>query len=657
MKMYIADFETTVDERPELQTQTEVWAYGLAELFDPLDHVTIDNSIEKFFEQLKLIRDNHLVIYFVNLKFDGQFIVDYLFQHMGFRNAYDPVKKEFKENKCMNDREIKYIITDIGVWYSITIKIGKKIIEFRDLLKLIPLSVAEMGKAFNTKHRKLEMEYKGERHAGGKIDPFEASYLRNDILVPKEALEIFIKEMKCSMPPPLTLGMLGLSEFKKLYPKNIYDLYFPNLAEIKLDPDKYLCDNADAYCRKAYGGGWVEADERYTGTINGETQVYDANSLFPSVMHTSIKKPIGFKFPVGKPTFFDDPQTLIDLYNREDKYFFIQFRCKFRLKPKMLPFVQIKNSWEYRTNENLISSYKDRYGYYRPDLKPIMLMTETMFKMFKNCYHIEEFEFLNGCWFEVEHGLFDPYINKYIKMKQDADKEGNKGKRHCSKIALNVLYGKFGTTPENGFFLLRNDIEGKEEEIIYTDVKGFDKKPVYVPIAAAITSYAKRETVTAALINEKVYPGSFRYCDTDSLHLCLPKGKKPVGIKIDDSALCCWKLESISEHSLFLRQKTYMEWTGNDYTIKVCGLPDRSKNILRASMMGLEPDMMGTVTIPPQKEGEEPVNISLSLDEAMFISEKRTPEDFKQGLSIPGKLMPKKIKGGCVLVEDHFTIL
>lgn len=656
MKMYIADFETTVDEKPELQESTEVWAYGIAEVFDPFDQVHIGNSIDMFFEHLKLLKENHMIVYFVNLKFDGTFIVDYLFRH-GFTNGYDPVKKSFKENKELNDREMKYIITDIGVWYSITIKIGKRIIEFRDLLKLIPLSVADMGPAFNTRARKSSIEYKGERHAGEEIDPFEAEYIRNDIRVPKEALEIFITEMKCTTPPPLTLGMLGLSEFKKLYPKNVYDLYFPNLADIKIDPEVYGSENADAFCRKAYGGGWVEADERYTGIENGKTHVYDANSLFSSVMHTKINKPIGFKYPVGKPHFFTDEATLIDCMHRKDRYTFIQFKCRFKLKDKCLPFVQIKNSYEYRSNENLYTSSRDRYGYYRPDLYPTMTMTETMFRMFMECYKIEDFEFHSACWFEIEHGLFDPYINKYLRMKQDADKEGNKGKRRCSKIALNVLYGKFGTAPENGFFLLRNDIEGKEEEIIYTDVKGFDKKPVYVPIAAAVTSYAKRETITAALLNERRYPGSFRYSDTDSLHLCLPEGAKPIGIKIDERELCCWKEEAVFDHSLFIRQKTYIEWTGSDYNIKVCGLPDRSKNVLKASFLGLKPDFSGRVTIPPQKEGEDSIELNLSFEEALFIDTKRTPADFKQGLSIPGKLMPKKIKGGCVLVEDHFTIL
>lgn len=661
MKMYVADFETTVDRKPELQTESEVWAFGISEVFDELDHVYIDNSIKKFVDFLKLQKDKHIVVFFVNLKFDGCFLTDYFMQTMKFNNAFDEIKKEFKQDKEMNSGEIKYIITDLGVWYSITVKIGNKIIEFRDLLKLIPLAVRNMPKAFGLDIKKLEMDYQKEgRHAGGDIDDLEKEYIKNDILVPKKALEKFLFEMNCiSRTPPLTLGMFAMRIFKQNYPPELFELYFPNLAEFELDPEQYGAKNADEYCRKAYGGGWVYADERNTGKDNGQTYRLDVNSLFPAVMHSSAKKPIGYKYPVGKPTFFKDRTTLNSLLSRQDKFFFIRFKCRFRLKDRMLPFIQIKNDFNYRTNEQLTTSYRDRYGYYRPDLKPTLLLTETMFKLFVRCYKVEDFEFLDGCYFEIEDGgtLFDPYVNKFMKMKQDATKEGNKGKRYCAKIFANVIYGKFGTAPENGFFLIRNDVEGREEELIYTDVKGFDKTPVYVPIAAAITSYAKMTTLNAALMNESVYPNSFRYSDTDSLHICLPKGKAPVGIEIDPVKLGYWKLEAIEDHSIFIRQKTYIEWSGDRFEIKACGLPERSKNLLKCSFLGILPDEQGRVTIPPEEDDEEPISYELTFEEAVFVSEKRTPEDFRQGLSIPGKLKPKKVKGGCVLVNDHFTIL
>ena len=654
MKIYVADFETTVDEEPDKQKETEVWGFGIAELWDEFDNVYVGNSIEKFIEYLTIQKEKHIIVYFVNLKFDGTFLMSYFINH-GFKTAFDEANKAFVKNKDLNDRDMTYTITDLGIWYGITVKIGKKIIEFRDLLKLLPFSVKKLGEAFDCKHRKLEIKYTGNMCANGEITPEQEAYITNDILVPKEALEKFLSEMDYKKNPPITLGQAAMREYKKIWSFGDWDTYFPNLAEIPLNVDKFLAKNADAYCRKAYGGGWCYADERFTGRENGHTKVYDANSLFASVMHSSNKKPIGNKFPVGQPHFFEDFQTLVD-HNKDSYYYFVQFRCKFQLKNGYLPFVQIKNDFNYRSNENLATSSRDRYGYYRPELRPTMLMNETTFKMFIECYKITDFEFLNGCWFHVEHGIFDTYIDHFKKMKIEADRQNNIVRRTLAKNFLCILYGKFGTSPENGFFVC-NKADQEEDDVYYHIAEGEDKPPIFVPIASAITSYARQFTIRAAILNERKYPKCFRYSDTDSLHLCLPKGAEPVGIVIDQEEFSCWKLEAEYEHSLFVRQKTYIEWSDSakkvedrTYNVKASGLPERGKDLFVASIIGKKEDLDGILEINDER-------YDLTFEEAMFIQEPRTPKDFVQGLKIPGKLKPKKIKGGCVLVNDNFTIL
>lgn len=655
MKIYVADFETTVEEEVDKQKETEVWGFGIAELWDEFDNVYVDNSIEKFIAFLTMQKEKHIVCYFVNLKFDGTFLMSY-FINNGFKTAFDPETKKFVLNKDLNDRDLTYTITDLGVWYGITVKIGKKIIEFRDLIKLLPFGVKKLGECFDCKHKKLDMKYTGNMKANGEITPEQEAYIINDILVPKEALEKFLSEMDYKSNPPITLGQAAMREYKKIWKFGDWSTYFPNLAEIPVpDVNRYNCKNADAFCRKAYGGGWCYADERFTGRVNGKTKVYDANSLFASVMHSSNKKPIGNKFPVGQPHFFDDWQTLVD-HNKDSYYYFVQFRCKFQLKNGYLPFVQIKNDFNYRSNENLATSSRDRYGYYRPELRPTLLMNETTFKMFIECYKITEFEFLNGCWFHVEHGIFDTYVEHFKQMKIKADKEKNEVRRTISKLFLCILYGKFGTAPENGFFIC-NKADKEEEDVYYHIEEGEDKPPVFVPIASAITSYARQFTIRAAILNERKYPKSFRYSDTDSLHLCLPEGCEPVGINIHPTEFSCWKLEGEYEHSLFVRQKTYVEWSDSAknpedriYNVKASGLPDRGKDLFIASIIGKQEDLDGILEI----NGER---YDLTFEESLFLDERRTPKDFCQGLKIPGKLKPKKIKGGCVLVNDNFTIL
>ena len=43
-------------------------------------------------------------------------------------------------------------------------------------------------------------------------------------------------------------------------------------------------------------------------------------------------------------------------------------------------------------------------------------------------------------------------------------------------------------------------------------------------------------------------------------------------------------------------------------------------------------------------------------EENEFLSKKRTLEDFNVGLRIPGKLLPKRIRGGVLLVDSVYEM-
>ena len=85
------------------------------------------------------------------------------------------------------------------------------------------------------------------------------------------------------------------------------------------------------------------------------------------------------------------------------------------------------------------------------------------------------------------------------------------------------------------------------------------KKPGFIPIGSAITSYARNFTIRAA---QKNYYGKdergFIYADTDSIH-CDLKPEEIQGIKVDPKEFSCWKLESCWDVGWFVRQKTYIE--------------------------------------------------------------------------------------------------
>jgi hypothetical protein len=187
--VYMADFETTVFEG---QDYTEVWAAASVQLFT--EDVKIFHSIDEQFEYFVSLNKS-IIVYYHNLKFDGNFWLSFLMDKLKFKQAVPPDittidQIKFDKKGEMPNNTFSYAISNMGQWYRIVIKVKGKTIEIRDSLKLLPFSVKKLGKDFKTKHQKLDMEYKGYRYAGCEITPQEQEYIANDVLVVKEALEI-----------------------------------------------------------------------------------------------------------------------------------------------------------------------------------------------------------------------------------------------------------------------------------------------------------------------------------------------------------------------------------------------------------------------------------------------------------------------------------
>ena len=210
----------------------------------------IFHSINYTFNFLSNLKED-IIIYYHNLKFDGAFWMDFLLSVLKYKqNVYvnkdDDTDVHWKSRKDLESKSFMYSISDMGQWYSFTIKTPYAIIEIRDSLKLLPFSVKQIGKSFDTKHKKLDMEYTGFRYAGCPITEEEKKYIANDVLVVKEALEIMQSEGHLK----LTIGSCCLSEFKALTGKKDYEMLFPNLSEFKLDKKEWGYSNADEYIRK-----------------------------------------------------------------------------------------------------------------------------------------------------------------------------------------------------------------------------------------------------------------------------------------------------------------------------------------------------------------------------------------------------------------------
>lgn len=645
-RYFMGDFETTVYQG---QLNTEVWASAVVEL--GTENVEIFHSIGETFDYLKSL-DSDIVIYYHNLKFDGSFWLSYLMVDLRYEQAatlpeLDETTDKFRwvEQKEMRNKTFTYSISDMGQWYRIVIKVNDRLIEIRDSLKLLPFTVKRIGDSFKTKHKKLDMEYKGFRYAGCVITDEEKEYIRNDVLVVKEALEIMREEGHSK----LTIGSCCLAEYKNLLGKPLYYKYFPNLYEIPID-SSYGADNAGEYIRKSYRGGWcylVKGKERKIFN-NGTTA--DVNSLYPSMMHSYS----GNSYPIGEPTFWQG-NFIPDEALSSDKYYFIRIKTRFYIKDGMLPFIQNKSSLMYKATESLTTSdiYNPDDGKYYSEYidldgkvkQAYMTMTLTMtdFKLIKEHYELVNFEILDGCYFDSAIGIFDRYINKYKKIKM----ESKGAMRELAKLFLNNLYGKLASSTDSSFKVAY--VKDDKSLGFYTVVRN-EKMPGYIACGSAITSYARNFTIRAA---QKNYHGvnerGFIYADTDSIH-CDLSPEEITGIRVDPKEFCCWKLESNWDVGWFVRQKTYIEHiTAEDlepiekpyYNIKCAGMPEKCKDLFLKSMEGFQPE-------------EDDDNYTEA--DRWFLSKKRELTDFDIGLVVSGKLLPKRIRGGVLLCDSMYEM-
>ena len=173
----VGDFETTTNEY-----DCRVWASCLMDI-DTLSTVQLVNNIEDTMLLLKdLSNFEKIELYYHNLKFDGEFILSWLLNN-NFR--YD--EKLEKENT------FRTLITDTGIFYQLEIRFHKKKtskrVVIRDSLKIIPLKVSQMAKAFGLKTSKGEIDYKLNRKVCHEITDEEKDYILRDCKIVCECLK------------------------------------------------------------------------------------------------------------------------------------------------------------------------------------------------------------------------------------------------------------------------------------------------------------------------------------------------------------------------------------------------------------------------------------------------------------------------------------
>lgn len=665
-KIFCADFETTVYAE---QKQTDVWAAAIVELGQ--EDVKIYGNIGDFMNYLFSLKEN-IVVYFHNLKFDGSFIVAHLIKDLHMPQAIFPLNADRSKfcvlnHKQMSSNSFKYSVTSRGVWYTITVKKHNKIIEFRDSLKILPFKLCTLGKTFQTEHQKLTMKYEGLRYPNCKISEKEEEYIKNDVLVLSEALQKFFSETSNNK---LTIGSACLEEYKKGLGEKKFKEFFPDLSKYEIDNTKhdYGSLNADEYIRRGYRGGWVYLNPKFQGKVIKNCISVDVNSLYPSVMVSES----GNLYPVGFPVFWAGNFIPLEAESAET-FYYIRIKTRFEIKPNFLPFIQIKNNLRFNGRENLTTSdFKSKidgkyYKFYKDidsgeikDTAVILTLSQVDFELIKKHYKLTNFEILDGCYFLAKIGLFDDYLNHYKTIKQTS-----KGaRRTIAKLFSNNLYGKLSSNDVSSFKYITVDSDGV---LRFLNVDEHKKKCGHIAAGAAVTSYARSFTITAAQKNYK----KFIYADTDSLHGFFSPDELR-GVKIHPTDYLCWKCEVSADFALYLRPKAYIEHVVAEdlenvkkpyYKITCAGMPDVCKQMLIDSFEGRKPLTEKYKKISVKRGQIKHKKISglrkyykISKEGRCFIRTPRAIADFKVGLTIPDKLVQKQICGGVVLMRTDFTL-
>lgn len=597
MAVFVADFETRAGDNAIKEGKTWVWAWAITNIYD-IENVWVGNSISTFFSFIK--RLGAATIYFHNLKFDGRFICDYL-----LKNGYNFVetRKEFNESA----KNFTGLISEQGIFYTLSIHNRDVKIEFRDSLRKMPVSVDKIAKSYHTKYQKLSIDYVEDRPENHPLTPEEIEYIKNDVRVVAEALR---KGFYDNGYTKMTIGADALFVFKDMYGSKLFNIDFPKLSV-----------EEDTFVRKSYRGGYCfcRAETQAT-TINEVGNTYDVNSLYPSMMHSNEYILDGKKrrnlYPIGKGVYYKGK------YSRErfpSHPLFVQhLQCHFVVREGFLPTIQLKHVSTFAQNEYVTDS----------KTSVDLWLTSVDLEVFLKHYEMTNVEWIDGYAYRGKLGIFDEYINHFMQIKETA-----KGaERQVAKLYLNNLYGKFGTNPVRISKKPRLSESGvvKYERIMDMNEDGTVKKPepnmkksVYVPIATFCTAYARRFTICHAQENyERIL-----YIDTDSIH-CTGEA---VGLLIHPTHLCAWKHETTWNQGRFLRQKAYVEHVTHEegeevepyYNVKCGGMTQAVKNKF------LEEIEAGEKTI----------------------------DDFDFGLRYDDiKLQTKTVNGGVILVPTKFEL-
>ena len=409
-------------------------------------------------------------------------------------------------------------------------KLDDKTIIFRDSYLLLPNSLANLCKSFDTVMVKGNLDHKlinKDNQIEYRVEV--TKYQEQDLLSLYEIQNKYHDNIRdkhrMSIMKYPTLPSLAMAIYRKSY--------FPDNVQIPV-----FSDDIEMNIRSAYLGGHSDVYKTY-----GKDQYYyDVNSEYPAAMQNDM--------PVGNPVHVRGEIIQEEFFGYQK----VKVQAPANIKyPTLLT----------RMEGSTIAAQGILEGWY---------FSEEQKDAVNRGYEIIEIE--EGYQFERAK-IFDSYIKEYYDIKAN----GKGADRAIAKLFLNSLYGKFGT---NNITTNHKLIDCRlEDETDYITIAEIDQnirqveyimedKEKYtfrnVAIAAAITAHSR-------MIQNRYKDqctGDVYYQDTDSIVTDQPIDQQFIGKEIG-----LQKLEHIIKEGVFINSKVYGLRQEDKDIVKVKGFKNR----------------------------------------------------------------------------------
>lgn len=310
--VWAGDFETTGKANLEKDGKVRVWLWSLVK--SDLSQEYYGTEIKTFIDKIKEL--DCQIIFFHNLRFDGQSLVNY-----------------FVDNHWEYGVDYQLILSSDGIWYEIKILSNGSVIKIWDSLKKFPgLSVASIAKMYNYPDKKEKPHFELYRGLDYIPTDEEIEYCLQDSRIVAYAIGKQWDKGYTSM----TLSSDAFKGVQSSINQGRFWKYWrKEMPELSKEWDDWI--------RPSYKGGWTYLNKKYANQNIENIKVYDVNSLYPWVMRDTL-------LPCGVPRKRKPYGGELSI---------VKFVCDFELNEGYLPMIQIKGEPAiYKGSEYLTRSLR-----------------------------------------------------------------------------------------------------------------------------------------------------------------------------------------------------------------------------------------------------------------------------------------------------------